>query len=73
MALYIVFHGRKSGVYESWAVCSEYVVGFSGATFQSYSTRMQAEEAYQAFLEHIAENGEHVSNKWSCKDWVILV
>jgi viroplasmin and RNaseH domain-containing protein len=63
MAWYVVFHGRKSGVYESWKVCSEYVIGFSGAAFQSYSTRMQADEAYEAFLEHITENGEHVSNK----------
>jgi viroplasmin and RNaseH domain-containing protein len=47
-----VFRGRKPGVYESWGVYSEYVVGFSGAAFQSYSTRMQADEA---FLEHIAK------------------
>jgi hypothetical protein len=34
---------------------------------------MQADEAYQAFLEHILEKGEHVSNKWFWNDWVILV
>jgi hypothetical protein len=33
MMWYVVFCGRKPGVYESWIVCSEYVVGFSGATF----------------------------------------
>jgi viroplasmin and RNaseH domain-containing protein len=71
MVWYIVFHGRKSGVYESWAACSEYVVGFSAAAFQSYSTRMQAEEPHQTFLDHITEKEEHVSNKWSWKDWVI--
>jgi ribonuclease HI len=64
MAWYFVFRGRKPGVYESWAVYSEYVVGFSGAAFQSYSIRMRAKQAYQAFLKHIAEKGEHVSNKW---------
>jgi hypothetical protein len=37
---YVVFHDRKPVVYESWAVCSEYVVGFSGAVFHSYSTWM---------------------------------
>jgi viroplasmin and RNaseH domain-containing protein len=37
---YVVFHGRKTGVYESWGVCSKYIVGFSGAALQSYSTRM---------------------------------
>jgi viroplasmin and RNaseH domain-containing protein len=52
MAWYVVFHDRKPGVYDSWRVYSEYVVGFSGAAFQSYSTRMQAEEAYVAFLKH---------------------
>jgi ribonuclease HI len=65
MTWYIIFLGRKPGVYESWAVCSEYIIGFSGTAFQSYSRRMQAEEAYQAFLKHITEKGEHVSNKWS--------
>jgi hypothetical protein len=34
---------------------------------------MQDEEAYQAFLEHVAKKGEHISNKWCWKDWVILV
>jgi viroplasmin and RNaseH domain-containing protein len=33
MMWYIVFHGQKPGVYESWGVCNEYVVGFSGAAF----------------------------------------
>jgi viroplasmin and RNaseH domain-containing protein len=58
----VLFHSRKSGVYELWVVCSEYIIGFSGDAFQSYSTRMQVEEAYQAFLKYIAERGEHVSN-----------
>jgi viroplasmin and RNaseH domain-containing protein len=64
MAWYVVFHGQKPGVYESWAVYSEYVVGFSGVTIQSYSTRMQAKEASQGFLEHIVEKEEYISNKW---------
>jgi viroplasmin and RNaseH domain-containing protein len=64
MTCYVVFRGQKVGVYESWGVCCEYAVGFSGAAFESYSTRMQNEEAYEAFLEHIVEKGEHISNKW---------
>jgi viroplasmin and RNaseH domain-containing protein len=51
MPWYVVFRGRKAGVYDSWEVYSEYVVGISGAVFQSYSIRMQAEEAYVAFLD----------------------
>jgi viroplasmin and RNaseH domain-containing protein len=47
-----VFRGRKPEVYDSWGVYSEYIVGFSGAAFQSYSTRMQAKQAYVTFLDH---------------------
>jgi viroplasmin and RNaseH domain-containing protein len=68
MAWYVVFRGWKPGVYESCATCSEYIVGFSGAAFQSASSRMQAEEVYQAFLKHIIKKGEYISNKWCWKD-----
>jgi ribonuclease HI len=70
---YVVFRGRKPEVYDSWRVCSEYVVGFSGAAFQSYSIRMQAEEAYVTFLDHqdklqksvqVAQKAEDVAKKW---------
>jgi viroplasmin and RNaseH domain-containing protein len=33
MTCYVAFCGRKPGVYESWAICSGYVVGFNGAAF----------------------------------------
>jgi viroplasmin and RNaseH domain-containing protein len=52
MAWYVVFRDQKSRVHDSWGVCSKYVVGFSGATFQSYSTRKQVDEAYIPFLDH---------------------
>jgi viroplasmin and RNaseH domain-containing protein len=74
MVWYVVFRGRKPEVYDS---CSEYIVGFSGAAFQSYSTRMQAEEAYVAFLDHpdklqksvqVTPKAEDVAKKWCWKD-----
>jgi viroplasmin and RNaseH domain-containing protein len=48
----MAWYGQKPGGYDSWGVCSEYVISFSGAAFQSYSTRMQAEKDYVAFLDH---------------------
>jgi viroplasmin and RNaseH domain-containing protein len=67
-----VFRGQKTGVYDPWGVCSEYVVSFSGVAFQSYSTRMQAEEAYVAFLhqnevqksKQVAQKARDVAKKW---------
>jgi viroplasmin and RNaseH domain-containing protein len=52
MMWYVMFHGQKPGVYDSCSVCSEFVLGFSGAAYQSYLTRMEVEKAYIAFLEH---------------------
>jgi hypothetical protein len=68
-----VFRDRKPKVYDSLGVYSEYVVGFSGATFQSYSIRMQVKEAYVAFLDHqdelrkseqVTQMEEDVATKW---------
>jgi viroplasmin and RNaseH domain-containing protein len=60
-----VFHGRKTEVYDSWGVCSKYVVCFIGAAFQSYSLRMQAEKDYVTFLNHQNEfqKSEQVTQK----------
>jgi hypothetical protein len=66
-----VFRGQKAEVYELWGICSEYVVSFSRAVYQSYSISMQSEEPYIAFIEHqpkdrkpehVAQKSEHVSN-----------
>jgi hypothetical protein len=68
-----VFRGRKPKVYDSLGVYSEYVVDFSGATFQSYSIRMQVKEAYVAFLDHqdelrkseqVTQMEDDVAMKW---------
>jgi viroplasmin and RNaseH domain-containing protein len=46
-----VFQGQKPGVYNSWGVCIEYILSFSGAVYRSYFTRLEAVKAYAAFLE----------------------
>jgi viroplasmin and RNaseH domain-containing protein len=37
-------------VYGSWGFCSEYALGFSGAAYKSYFTRLEADAAYANFL-----------------------
>jgi hypothetical protein len=73
MTCYVVFRGQKSGVYNSWGIYNEYILDLSGADYQSYSTRIEAKEAYVAFLEHknkdrkpeyVARKIEHVTNMW---------
>jgi hypothetical protein len=38
-------------VYDLWGVCSECVLGSSGAAYWSYFTSLEAEITYAAFLE----------------------
>jgi len=42
---YVVFAGRKPGVYDTWEECNKQVNGYSGAVFRSYRTKAEAEEA----------------------------
>ncbi len=43
---YVVWKGRKTGVFDSWADCEKQVKGYSGASFRSYSSKQEAEEAF---------------------------
>ena len=49
---YVVWQGRKPGVYNSWKECEVQVKGID-AKYKSFSSRSSAEEAYgQHFSEH---------------------
>ena len=40
---YAVKKGRKIGIFESWDECKRQVTGFSGASYKSFSNRLDAE------------------------------
>ncbi len=44
---YVVWAGRKPGIYSSWADCQAQTNGFTQAKFKSYESREQAEKAFQ--------------------------
>ena len=44
---YVVWRGRKPGVYSSWAACREQVEGFEGAMYKAYPTLDMARRAFQ--------------------------
>ncbi len=44
---YVVWVGKKPGVYRSWAKCYAQVKKFEGAKFKSFFTLQQAEEAFK--------------------------
>ena len=44
---YVVWKGRKPGVYNTWAACEAQVNGFTGAEYKSFPTREMAEDAFR--------------------------
>ncbi|AJR03362.1 ribonuclease H1 domain-containing protein [Siansivirga zeaxanthinifaciens] len=48
---YVVWEGRKKGILESWAECTESTHGYKGAKYKSFKTRELAEKAYSESYE----------------------
>jgi len=49
---YVVWKGRKPGIYTSWAKCEAQVKGFSGAEYKSFENRAAAEAAFRDEYEN---------------------
>jgi len=45
---YVVWKGRKTGIFSSWAECAAQVSGFEGAEYKAFDTRSAAEAAFKA-------------------------
>jgi ribonuclease HI len=42
---YVVWSGRKTGIFETWAECEQQTKGYQGARFKSFSTLEEATQA----------------------------
>ena len=51
---YVVWKGRKRGIFTSWGECELQVKGFVGARYKSFETRMEAETAFNAGYDRYA-------------------
>ena len=43
---YVVFVGRRPGVYTTWLECQAQVIGYKGNVYKSYKTHPQAISAW---------------------------
>ena len=43
---YVVWNGKKTGVFDSWKDCEDSVKGFEGATYKSFDSLEQAQKAF---------------------------
>jgi ribonuclease HI len=49
---YVVWKGRKKGIFTSWAECDAQVRGFVGARYKSFGSRSEAEAALTDIYAH---------------------
>jgi ribonuclease HI len=57
---YVVWKGRKTGVFSSWEACAAQVQGFAGARYKSFASRLAAEQALHG--KYTAHVGKPVSS-----------
>ena len=44
---YVVWSGRKTGIFDSWEECQQQILGFQDAQYKSFNTKIEAEKASQ--------------------------
>lgn len=60
---YVVWKGRRTGVFRTWAECEAATKGYRGAQFKAFESRAEAERALRAGYE--AHRGKPASSqKW---------
>jgi len=52
---YVVWEGKKPGIYTNWYECQKQIKGFPNAKFKGFLTREVAEEAYQNMSKFIGK------------------
>jgi len=45
---YVVWVGKKTGIFTDWGTCKAQVAGFAGAKYKSYKSRSEAEAAFRS-------------------------
>src|SRR6185295_11969038 len=57
---YVVWKGRKPGLYNTWAECERQIKGFHGAEYMGFPSREAAEAAFRS--SYAEYKGRHISN-----------
>ena len=48
---YVVWEGKKTGVFDSWTTCKNSVDGYRGAKYKSFTDKKLATKAFQGAYE----------------------
>ena len=70
---YVVWQGLKPGIYESWDECKAQVMGYDGAKYKSFTSKKEAEEAFDQSYETVKDRkGKKDLDKLTTKEKPIL-
>ncbi len=61
---YVVWKGRKTGIFSSWEKCAAQVQGFPGAQYKAFASRRAAEQAFQE------QYAAHAGRPASAREWL---
>lgn len=65
---YVVWKGRKTGIFDTWEECQAQVSGFPGAEYKSFETLAAARQAFKAsYQDHKGKNSPAqylLDNRW---------
>ena len=53
-SFYVVWKGRKTGIYTTWEACADQVKGFTGAEYKAFTSLAAAENAFQGHYQRYA-------------------
>jgi len=60
---YVVWKGRKTGIFTSWAECEKQVKGFEDAQYKAFDSKAEAEKAFKAnYTDYKGKSASH--GKW---------
>jgi ribonuclease HI len=62
---YVVWKGRKPGVYASWAACRAQIHGVADASFKSFPNKTMAEAAYRGEFTGVAAPETETEPDWN--------
>lgn len=70
---YVVWRGKRPGIYLSWEDCKRQIDGYDGAQYKSFTTKDEAEQAFSKSYEQIRElKGKKILTELTTSDKPIL-
>ena len=67
---YVVFRGRKPGIYQNWLDCHAQVAGYPGNVHRSYNNHEEAVVAWNEYCSNLAGNHSSLIFNANLGQWV---